>query len=54
MLVLTIGVGQSLSIGKDIEVKVTKVHNGKVGIGIEAPKEVRIVRSKPQEDSCNK
>ncbi len=45
MLILERRIGQSLQIGKDITVYVTKIASGKVEIGIEAPLEIEIVRS---------
>lgn len=44
MLVITRKEGQSLLIGDDIEVTVTKVADGSVKIAIEAPREMVILR----------
>ena len=44
MLVLGRKQGESIIIDDDIKVTVTKVTNGKVELGIEAPDDVRIVR----------
>ena len=44
MLVITRKEGQSLLIGDDIEVTVTKVTDGSVKIAIEAPREMVILR----------
>lgn len=44
MLVLSRMPGQSIVIGKDIEIVVTRVQGNKISIGIAAPKEVKILR----------
>ncbi len=44
MLVLTRKDDESIIIGKDIEIKIIKTENGKVKIGIEAPKNIEINR----------
>lgn len=44
MLVLTRKVGERTYIGKDIVVTIVQVNHGKVRIGIDAPKDVTIVR----------
>lgn len=44
MLVITRGPGESFQIGDDIEVTVVEVQEGRVKIGIDAPKHVRILR----------
>lgn len=44
MLVLTRKKNESLLIGKDIEVKILSIANNSVRIGIDAPKEIDIVR----------
>ena len=44
MLVLTRKVRQSIRISDDITITVLRVKGGQVRIGIEAPKEVRVVR----------
>lgn len=44
MLVLTRKVGEKILIGDDITVVVTKSAGNRVTLGIEAPKDVRIVR----------
>mgnify|MGYP002623394790 CR=1 FL=1 len=44
MLVLTRKVGERIQIGDDITVVVTKSSGNRVTLGIEAPKDVRIVR----------
>ena len=44
MLVLTRKENESIMIGNNIEIKIIKTENGKVKIGIEAPKNVEINR----------
>jgi carbon storage regulator len=44
MLVLSRRRGQSIRIGPDIVVSVTRIRGGNVGLAIVAPREVRIVR----------
>ncbi len=44
MLVISRGPGQSFLIGDSIEVTVVEVQDGRVKIGIEAPRDVRILR----------
>ena len=45
MLVLTRKVGESICIGGDIRITIASVGNGRVRIGIDAPKDVRVDRS---------
>ena len=45
MLVLTRKVGESILIGDDIRIEVLENKNGRLKFGLEAPSEVRIVRS---------
>ncbi|MDO4720379.1 MAG: carbon storage regulator CsrA [Peptostreptococcaceae bacterium] len=45
MLVLKRKSGESLLIGDNIEVRIIEVEEGKVKIGVEAPKNVTILRS---------
>lgn len=44
MLVITRKIGESVLIGDDIEVTISKIDDGSVKIGINAPKEVGILR----------
>lgn len=44
MLVITRKKGESLMIGDDIEVTIVKLDDGSVKLGINAPKEVTILR----------
>lgn len=45
MLVLTRRPGQSILVGEEIEVVVVRVEGDRVVLGIEAPREVRVVRA---------
>ena len=49
MLVLTRKVGERIQIGNDITVVVTKTAGNRVTLGIEAPKNIRIVRGELEE-----
>lgn len=44
MLVVTRKKGESILIGDNIEIKVTKIEDGSVKIAIEAPKDINIIR----------
>lgn len=44
MLILTRKNGESIVIGEDIELKVLEVYDGRVKIGIDAPKDIRVLR----------
>ncbi|EKQ51142.1 MULTISPECIES: carbon storage regulator CsrA [unclassified Clostridium] len=44
MLIITRKKGESLMIGDDIEITISKIDDGSVKIGIEAPKSVNILR----------
>jgi carbon storage regulator len=44
MLIITRKKGESLMIGDDIEIIVSKIDDGSVKIGIKAPKDVSILR----------
>lgn len=50
MLVITRKKGESLMIGDDIEVTITKIEDGSVKIGIKAPKNVNILRKELLEE----
>jgi len=45
MLVLTRRVGESIQIGADIVVHIISVEGNQIRIGVEAPKEVLVLRS---------
>lgn len=45
MLVLSRKIGETLIIGDNIHVQILDVNRGQIRIGIDAPKEVNIVRS---------
>jgi carbon storage regulator len=44
MLVLTRKLDESIMLGKDIEIKILAVEDGRVKIGIAAPKSIEIMR----------
>ncbi|MEQ2128568.1 carbon storage regulator CsrA [Caldanaerobacter subterraneus KAk] len=44
MLILTRKIGQSIIIGENVEVKIVSIEEGKVKLGITAPKEVTVLR----------
>ena len=52
MLVLSRKVNQSVRIGSDITVTVTKIKGGTVRVGIEAPKDVKITRPEVERDNA--
>lgn len=45
MLVLTRSNGQSIQIGNNIQVSVTHVSGGQVKIAVDAPKDVKVLRT---------
>ncbi|MDD6827581.1 MAG: carbon storage regulator CsrA [Oscillospiraceae bacterium] len=45
MLILSRKVGETLYINDDIEIKIVEVSGDKVRLGIEAPKDVKVLRS---------
>ena len=47
MLVLSRNVGQEITVGDDVVIRVTRVQGGRVQIGIEAPKSIQIRRERP-------
>lgn len=53
MLVLTRKLGQSMMIGDGIVITVTSIAQGKVKLGIQAPADVRILRSELTENQCD-
>lgn len=44
MLVLTRRVGETLTIGSDIQITITRIKGGQVKIGIQAPKNLEVLR----------
>lgn len=44
MLILTRKLNESLILGENIEIKVIKIEDGKVRLGISAPKDINIYR----------
>lgn len=50
MLIITRKKGESLMIGDDIEIIVSKIDDGSVKIGIKAPKNVEILRKELYEE----
>ncbi|MGD9560459.1 MAG: carbon storage regulator CsrA [Oscillospiraceae bacterium] len=44
MLILTRKPGQGFTVGDDIEITITEISGDKVRVGINAPKEVKILR----------
>ncbi len=49
MLVLTRKPGQGFFVGDNIEVTITEISGDKVRVGIEAPKEIKILRTELSE-----
>lgn len=49
MLVLSRRAGETFTVGKDIKITVVRVKGNAVRIGIEAPKEVRVLRGELEE-----
>lgn len=50
MLIITRKKGESLMIGDDIEITISKIDDGSVKIGINAPKNVTILRKELYEE----
>lgn len=50
MLIVTRKKGESLMIGDDIEIVISKIDEGSVKIGIQAPKNVQILRKELYEE----
>ncbi|MBN7573075.1 carbon storage regulator [Clostridium sp. 2-1] len=53
MLIITRKKGESLMIGNDIEIVISKIDDGSVKIGIKAPKDVSILRKEIYEEVEN-
>lgn len=45
MLILSRKIGEALTVGDDVEIKIIEVSGDKVKIGISAPSDVKILRS---------
>ncbi|AJH01347.1 carbon storage regulator [Clostridium beijerinckii] len=50
MLIITRKKGESLMIGDDIEIVISKIDDGSVKVGIKAPKSVQILRKELYEE----
>ena len=50
MLVLTRKVGEKINIGDDVVVSIVEIGRGKVRIGVEAPRQVSILRQEVYEN----
>lgn len=50
MLIITRKKGESLMIGDDIEIIVSKIDDGSVKLGIKAPKDIEILRKELYEE----
>lgn len=50
MLIITRKAGESIMIGDDIEITISKVDDGSVKIGINAPRDVTILRKELYEE----
>ena len=50
MLIITRKKGESLMIGDDIEIVISKIDDGSVKIGIKAPKDITILRKELLEE----
>ena len=47
MLVLSRAIGETIKIGDDITIMVTEIRGKHVKLGIDAPKELKIIRPEP-------
>lgn len=50
MLIITRKKGESLMIGDDIEIVISKIEDGSVKIGIKAPRDVQVLRKELYEE----
>ena len=50
MLIITRKKGESLMIGEDIEIIISKIDDGSVKIGIKAPRDIEILRKELYEE----
>jgi carbon storage regulator len=53
MLVLTRGIGESLLVGDDIQVKIIAIRGNRIRIGITAPKSLPVTRAEPESSPPN-
>lgn len=53
MLIITRKIGESLIIGDDIEITISKIQDGNVKIGIQAPRNISILRKEIYEQVIN-
>lgn len=53
MLVLTRRISEEIRIGDDIIITIVEIDRGKVRLGIQAPREIPIVRCELEEDNDN-
>ncbi len=44
MLILSRKIEEEIRLGENVTIKVLAIHNGQVKIGIEAPRDVRVIR----------
>lgn len=44
MLILTRKAGESILIGDNLEIKVLEIYDGRIKIGIDAPRDVKVLR----------
>ncbi|MEX0793113.1 MAG: carbon storage regulator [Pirellulaceae bacterium] len=51
MLVLSRKIGDTIRIGDDIEIVVNRISGNRVTIGIDAPKDVRILRGEVEDET---
>lgn len=54
MLVLSRKIGDTIRIGDDIEIVVSRISGNRVTIGIDAPKDVRILRGEVEDESAER
>lgn len=50
MLILTRKIGQSIMLGNDVEIVISAIDGDQVKIGIQAPKDVKILRKEVYEE----
>jgi carbon storage regulator CsrA len=54
MLVLSRKIGDTIRIGDNIEIVVSRISGNRVTIGIDAPKDVRILRGEVEDESTER